>query len=46
MNIFLEERSVSTDNIRYKKCVQISVLSMNESPIRYVLRNATESYTV
>ena len=41
----LEERGVSTA-IRYKNCAQILVLSVNESPIRYTFRNATESYTI
>ena len=41
----LEGRSVSTA-IRYKMDAQMSVLSVNESPIWYAFRNATESYTV
>ena len=40
-----EERSVSTA-IRYKKCVQIFVSSVNKNPIRYTIRNATNSNTV
>ena len=41
----LEERSVSTA-IRYKKCAQIFVVDVNKSPIRYIFRDATKSYTV
>ena len=41
----LEERSVSTA-IRYKKCAQIFVSSVNKNPIRYTIRNATNSYKV
>ena len=41
----LEESSVSIA-VRYKKCGQISVLSVNESTIQYAFRNATETYTV
>ena len=45
VNMVLEKRRISTA-IEYKKCAQISVLSVNESPIRYAFRKATESYTV
>ena len=41
----LEERSVS-NTIRYKKCAQILVLSVNKSPLWCTFRNATESYRV
>ena len=41
----LEERNVSTA-IRYKKCTQIFVSRVNQNPIRYTIRNATNSYTV
>ena len=45
MNIALEERSVSTA-IRYKKCAQTFVLSVNKNPIRHTIRDATNSYKV
>ena len=32
--------------IRYKKCAQIFVADVNKSPIRYIIRDATKSYTV
>ena len=41
----LEERSVSTA-IRYEKCAQIFVSSVNKNPIRYTIRDATNSYAV
>ena len=41
----LEKRSVSTA-IRYKKGGQIFVVDGNKSPIRYIFRDATKSYTV
>ena len=36
----LEERSIS-DAIRYEKCAQIFVSSMNKNLIRYAIRDAT-----
>ena len=41
----LEEGSVST-TISYKKCAQIFVSSVNKNPFRYIIRDATNSYTV
>ena len=41
----LEERRVSIA-IRYKKYAQIFVLSVSKSPIRYIIRDATNGYTV
>ena len=41
----LEERSVSTA-IRNKKCAQTFVSTVNKNPIRYTIRDATNSYTV
>ena len=41
----LEERSVSTA-VRYEKCAEIFVSSVNKNSIRYTIRDATYSYTV
>ena len=38
--------SLASTAIQYKKCAQISVSSVNESPNQYAFRNANESYTV
>ena len=41
----LEERSAPAA-IRYKKCAQIFVASVNKNSIRYTIRDAMNSYTV
>ena len=42
---YLEERSLLTA-IRYKKCGQIFVSSVNKALSQYAFRNAVESYMV
>ena len=41
----LEECSVSTA-IRYKKCAQIFISSVNKNPIQYTIHDTIKSYAV